>query len=126
MTASLSGRDIRAILKMKADVEKRAQKSEREAALREYSDAFQGGAEALVAGSTVIDKPDSTWAGFNVSGVPVTIDGRQYTATLRLTDVERCAEKLADAEKVAQEFLETVEAPETADETADETETVDA
>jgi len=103
--ATLSSRDLRAILKAKVEVEKKAAKAEHDALMRDFSTYAEPFVQRMLEKVEQTDKDDSTWAGRSVRGIPFTIDGVEYTLSGTLTDVARTAEKKAELEAAAQQFL---------------------
>lgn len=108
--ASLSSAQMRAILKEAVAAEKSAAATERATA---FAGVIQPVFDAVVTAEsyTDSDKPGSTWAGFDSRGHKVVIDGREYSVSVRITDVTRSAEKATALEELARAFLLTQQAP---------------
>jgi hypothetical protein len=109
--ASLSSREIRAILKAKVDAEKAAAKAEHDALLDDFAAYAEPFVLRVLENVEQTDKDDSTWAGRSVRGIPFEVDGVTYTLSATLTDVDRTAEKKATLEAEAQAFLAAQAAP---------------
>jgi hypothetical protein len=102
--ATLSSREMRAILKAQVEMEKAAAETERAAA---FADVLQPVFDAVVLTEpyTDSDKAGSTWAGFDSRAHKLVVDGNEYTVSIRITNVKRTAEKTATLEQQARDFL---------------------
>lgn len=104
--ASLSARQMREVLKLQVEAERKAAATERAEA---FADVLVPVYEAVVATTELSDsdKPGSTWAGYDSRGHELTLeDGSVVSISIRVTDIARTAEKVAVLEGQARAFLE--------------------
>jgi hypothetical protein len=109
--ATLSSRDLRAVLKAKVAAEKKEAEERKAAMLADLSEYAEPLALRVLETVEKSDKDDSTWAGHSVRGIPFTHDGVEYHLSVTVTDVARSAEKKAELEAAALAFLQQSTAP---------------
>lgn len=83
----LSTLDVDALLELKkAAQDARANQVAQQKA--EMAVFLQDAVEAIVDGEAITQSDTSAWVGASFAGIPVTVDGKAYTASIRVTDTE--------------------------------------